>query len=193
MSIKDFNEFFITDKLSDKTRNEISKRFTNRFDGGTTSDLRCSVCRSPLRPQIEELLYAGVPNETVRDYIAEHGYRPPSEKVLKGHMKRHCGLVKANERAMQAVEESEVSRLVAQRLTNEGVLNAVINLFADKIERGDDVKVTATNAIKAVEVKHKLEGNYAVMEAFSRLYSGDDKVIEGEVVECADTDEKEQA
>lgn len=176
------DDFFNLGKCSGETRKELElyiqpSSFRPAMYG---ADKRCPVCNHILRPQVEELMFASVPYRVIKKWMEEQGYKAPTEKTMRRHAEEHCPLRKAAKERAEVAFASRVEELSRNMVDATDALNVIINSFMRKVDEGEDVKVTATNVIRAVEAKHKIEGSAPMRELFSRLYGA---VVEGEVVE----------
>lgn len=185
-----YYEFFNIKNCSDKTKKKLEKLFAPQSFSPALYryDSKCPVCRHILRPQIEELMYASASYSLIKDWLKEQGYQAPSDAVLKRHAKEHCPLKRAADERASMVFSSRVEEMTRSMVDASEALNVIINSFLEKVEGGEDLKVTATNVIRAVEAKHKIEGSAPMREVFARLYG---KVIDGEVEEDVVHNEEE--
>jgi hypothetical protein len=190
MGKTDFEGFFFADRVNKHTLARIQERINpgGFKPNGYITEPKCPICNHILRPQIEEMIYAGIQPNLINEFIMEMGYSDFNTPQLKKHATDHCPVLTASRELAKMKHESKVEELSQELLSGSEALNIIINTFREKVEAGEEIKVTAGNVIKAVETKTKIEGSVPLLDIMAKLFENKEAemFVEGEVVEEAE-------
>jgi len=186
----------------DKVPADLGRTITNRLGVNWQpkhfiTSRHCKVCRCPARCEIEELLYVGVSYDDISSWLKHIGYPAISPTDVSKHYKAHCNVQKEVEERAVARYVSEVRKReamaiaeVAKEHTGEDVVDGIINLFAKRELKPDDIKVD--EALKAAKIQQH-SGHVGAKDPFVQVYiqsqqinvggNGEEPAIEGEVEE----------
>jgi hypothetical protein len=164
-----YAEFFMTDRLTKTQQRELASHFTRETFAPMSYASGCPVCSHILKPQIEEMLYHKVPMEFINRYLYVLGYPKEPVAAFKRHLREHCAVAKAASQVSMANYLKRVTEDVTERLSGEGVLDAMLVSYAENHDPDED-PVSNREAIAAVKAKHQMTQGKDDRRMFVELY-----------------------
>lgn len=186
MGESDFDSFFFADRVNKHTLERIKAKIApgGFSPQGYLTSPKCLICNHLLRPQVEEMIYAGCKPNLVNAFVEEMGYKSFPVSQIKHHAQEHCPVLSVSRELAKRNHQDRVKQLSDEMLSGSEALNTIINIAMQKVEEGSDLKVKAGDVIKAVETKNKLEGNVPLLDVMAKLFERKEaEVYEGETAE----------